>query len=210
MKKDDNPYIALKEHFGKFFSIMHDGIQKFSIELNGVFIRTVLSNIDTVTVTNIPWSLTKIPGGSLNAVKLIEHIFQIIKSVHPLSDTKKASTAFKKLSVEEHGVDFDRFPELPTYFEIRKLEKVDWNLGVVFLVCELWPVAITADGCSVNVAAGNKLRQIWTSVTQCTMYCPCWRWFFKEDGEIRNHVCRGGKEFFSVITCSFKPFPTEW
>ena len=115
-KRDDNLYVALKEYYGKFFSIMHNGIQKFSMELNGVFISTVVSNTDTVTVTNIPWSLTKIPGGSLNMVRLIEQIFQIIKSVHPLSDREKASTTFRKLLTDECGVDFDVVPKLPAYF----------------------------------------------------------------------------------------------
>ena len=49
---------------GKLYSIIHDWIQKFTRELNGVIARTTSHGMDPVTV---PWSLTEIQGGSLNA-----------------------------------------------------------------------------------------------------------------------------------------------
>ena len=54
------PFAALKNGpFGKFYSIMNDGIQKFSTEFNGVFLRTIDTDFD---ITNLPWALTQIPG----------------------------------------------------------------------------------------------------------------------------------------------------
>ena len=50
----------------KFYSIMHDGIQKFSEELDRAFVRT-LSSKTTLNISIVPWSLTKISGGPLSA-----------------------------------------------------------------------------------------------------------------------------------------------
>ena len=54
VKSDANPFMALNGHYGRFYSIMHDGIQKFSMELNGVFIRALFSKTEDISVNNIP------------------------------------------------------------------------------------------------------------------------------------------------------------
>ena len=36
--------------------------------------------------STLPWSLTEIQGGSLNASKLCDHIFNTMKSIHPVQD----------------------------------------------------------------------------------------------------------------------------
>ena len=66
---------------------MHDRIQTFGKELNGVFIRTLseMSNI-----INVPWALKEIEGGSLNAKKLVDHIIATIISIHPLPSNSNA------------------------------------------------------------------------------------------------------------------------
>ena len=63
---ETNPYQDLRSYYGKFYSFMHDGIQKFAKELNGAYVRT-LSSSTTSTISLVPWSLTEIPMGSLNA-----------------------------------------------------------------------------------------------------------------------------------------------
>ena len=45
---------------GKLYSIIHDGIQKFSKELNDVMTRHTTPAMDPLTLS---WSLTKIQGG---------------------------------------------------------------------------------------------------------------------------------------------------
>ena len=60
---------------------MHDRIQKFVKELNGVFIRTLT---ETSNIVNVPWAMKEIEGGSLNAEKLADHIIAAIISIHPL------------------------------------------------------------------------------------------------------------------------------
>ena len=76
------PFSALKKgSFGRFYSILNDGIQKFCNEYNGVFLRTVDEDFD---VKNLPWALTKIPGG-LNAIytrKAIQDRLENVCFVH--------------------------------------------------------------------------------------------------------------------------------
>ena len=183
VKSDANPFMALNGHYGRFYSIMHDGIQKFSMELNGVFIRALFSKTEDISVVNIPWSLTKIPGGSLNTEKLINHLFKTIKSVYPLSENEKASTNFYQLLADERGVSITDAPQLPIYFDCCMLESVDWDLGVVHLNFKNWPVSITADGCQVNVAAGKKLSEeygLLSPTTCCAVHAA--------DGSIKRMV----------------------
>ena len=73
-----SPYVAMQGSFSKYYSIFNDGMQKFTMELNGVMVRTLRENFK---VTNTPWALTKIPGGSMNASKLYNQIMLIISSV---------------------------------------------------------------------------------------------------------------------------------
>ena len=54
------PFSALKKDpFGKFYSILNDGILKFCNEYNGVYLRTIDGEF---AVRNLPWALTQIPG----------------------------------------------------------------------------------------------------------------------------------------------------
>ena len=79
--EERNPYAAIRSHSGKFYSIMHKGIQKFSKELNGCYVGTISPNNKIVIM---PWALSEIPGGSMNAEKLVAYIIQIISQVKPV------------------------------------------------------------------------------------------------------------------------------
>ena len=78
---DENYYAISNKHYGKYYSIMHDSIQKFSQELNGSMIRTVSSDNNVV---NVPWSLTNIEGETLNVEKLVKHLIDLIASIKPV------------------------------------------------------------------------------------------------------------------------------
>ena len=71
----------LNKHYGKYYFIMHDSIQKFSQELNGSMIRTV--SLDN-NVVKVPWSLANIERGSLNAEKLVKHLTDLLTSTKPV------------------------------------------------------------------------------------------------------------------------------
>ena len=96
---------------GKLYSIIHDGIQKFSRELNGVMTWHTTSAMDLLT---LPWSLTEIQGGSLNASKLCDHIFNTMKSTHSVQDA--ADTAIVKSLSQYH--DSLNFLRPPSYFKV--------------------------------------------------------------------------------------------
>ena len=55
----------MKGYYGKYYSIMYDGIMKFTCELNGVFIRLLQSKGEKgLSIVIFPWCLTEISGGS--------------------------------------------------------------------------------------------------------------------------------------------------
>ena len=78
---ETNPYQDLRSYYGK----LHDGIQKFAKELNGAYVRTLPSST-TSTISLIPWSLTEIPRGSLNAKKLVSHLLHLISTIRPVKE----------------------------------------------------------------------------------------------------------------------------
>ena len=90
----------MEVYYGKIYSVSNDGIQKFSRELNGSFVRTVGNEIKAV---NVPWALTEIQGGSLNASKLYKHLLGIISKVHPLK-TNAWDMYMDKMKVQFDGI----------------------------------------------------------------------------------------------------------
>ena len=66
LNRSDSPYNSLRGSFAKYYSVSNDGIQKFSMELNGVMIRTLN---DDLKITNVPWALMEIDGVSIDANK---------------------------------------------------------------------------------------------------------------------------------------------
>ena len=74
---------------GKYFSIMHVGIQKFSKKVTGVYVRTRSSTSFTskslsTEILSIPSRLTEIDGGSLNAQKLVHYIINTLSTIRPI------------------------------------------------------------------------------------------------------------------------------
>ena len=101
----------------------------------------------------LPWRLTEIQGGSLNASKLCNHIFNTMKSIHPVQDTADAAI-FKSLSQYHDSLNV---PCLPSYFKVCQVLHFSEDTKTIQLIKPNWPTAITVDGCSTNISAGNKL-----------------------------------------------------
>ena len=148
-KEEDNPYNQLNSHSGKYYSVSHDGIQKFSKELNGVFIRSLSTSSMPI---NVPWSLTEIEGGSLNAKKLIRHIIETIAEVKPIKNN--AFVSIEDAMKKQRSILVPEYRP-PQFFKMCSLLSVTET--TIDLECKEWPVTIMADGCSVNVSAGNQL-----------------------------------------------------
>ena len=115
------PYVALKDDpFGKYYRIMHDGIQEFCKEYNGVFIRTVYSDLDVVNL-----HLTSIPGGSMDSTKLVKQLFSVI------ADVKKFRNLFNDAQSEFLSPFQKKNPEviapsnLPSILRCTVIEKLD-------------------------------------------------------------------------------------
>ena len=87
--------------FGKWYSIFNDGIQKFCEELNSVMVRTLDENYN---VTNIPWALTEIPGGSMNSTKLCDQILTQLSLVLKISVTAEEEILKKLREVEAQTI----------------------------------------------------------------------------------------------------------
>ena len=134
----------------KLYSIIHDGIQKFSRELNGFMTRHTTPAMDPLT---LPWSLTEIPGGSLIASKLCYRIFKTMKSIHLVQDAANAAIV-KSLSQYHDSLNV---PRPPSYFKVWQVLHFSKETKTIQLIMPNWPTAITADVCSTNMSAGNKL-----------------------------------------------------
>ena len=109
---NESPYQKLKNSFGKYYSIFNVGTQMFSMELNGMMVRTVDENFNIV---NIPWSLSKIPGGSSNANKLCSQIMSVIGTVNNLAPSVMISMLkpiFLKSSVLRYQMKFHLFCQI--------------------------------------------------------------------------------------------------
>ena len=151
------PYVALDDPFGKFYSIMNDGIQKFCVEYNGVFIRTVNADLG---VSNLPWALTGIPGGSMDHIKLVKQLINVITTV------KKFRSSFNDAESEFLSSFQKKYPDiiapsnLPLIFKCTTIQKLDLDAEVIELRFDEWPVALVGDGCSVNPKATEFLTQV--------------------------------------------------
>lgn len=149
-----SPYSVLRGPFSKYYSIFHDGIQKFGMELNGVMARALNENLNIV---NVPWALTKIPGGSLDSGKLVSQILAVVNRIVTYG-VKSFEPASKSIlhRYESHFPDAI-CPTLPPIFSCCTLTDFDIENKAIKMRFENWPVALVADGCSVNTKAGKDL-----------------------------------------------------
>lgn len=105
LNRSDSPYNSLRSSFSKYYSVFNDSIQKFSMELNGVMIRTLN---DDLKITNVPWALTEIDGGSMDANKLCCQVLSMISS---LNKFKSASSNASECFLRDYS---ERNPTIPT------------------------------------------------------------------------------------------------
>ena len=79
LNRSDSSCNSLRDSFAKYCNVSNDDIQKFSVELSGVMIRTLN---DDLKITNVPWALTEIDGGFMDATKLCSQVVNIISNVN--------------------------------------------------------------------------------------------------------------------------------
>ena len=119
-------------HRKVLFLNMHDGIQKFSQELNGSFVRSVSARNKIVLIAG---GLTEIREGSLNAERLYNHLLHGMSSTKPIKNS--AFSEFeKKLELRAGTEDDINIPTaIPTkFFKLCEVDTVDSNS--IQLICK--------------------------------------------------------------------------
>ena len=167
---NSSPYSVLRGPFAKYYSIFNDGIQKFSMELNGVMIRTLNPDFDVV---NVPWALSKIPGGSMDHTKLVSQIISVINNVQTFGASSFEDAKITFLRNFEAEFPDSIAPSPPSIFRCCKMSSIDFETKSIQLVFENWPVALVADGCSTNVTAGEFLVEhygLMSPTTRCSAH----------------------------------------
>ena len=170
MNSSLSPNQALREVYGKYYSIMHDGIQKFSREFNGVHLRTVQLNDQGVEIVSVPWSLSEISGGSLNATKLCIHLWEVMSGIDP--PKRSALDSFIQAQ-KDCAIDVDSLElVLPPagVFKTCAMETCDIQAKTISLVFKNWPALLMGDGCSTNTSACTALTNMYGLVSP---HCRC-------------------------------------
>ena len=153
LNRSDSSYNSLRDSFAKYYSVSNDDIQKFSVELNGVMIRTLN---DDLKITNVPWALTEIDGGFMDETKLCSQVVNIISNVNNFRFvTDNAALFFLRDYSKKFPEEIP--PSPPSIFKCTTYEHIDWGERKLELFFENWPVALVGDGCSVNKKAGEIL-----------------------------------------------------
>ena len=118
---------------------------------------------EELTVTNIPWALTKIPGGSMNHQKLCFQILNQIQTVNKVDPSAYSEILGKLEKLEPEIIH----PHPPPFFKCCKLVSVDFDTKHVELN---WLVATVADGCGVNHKAIEVLTNEigWLTPARCS------------------------------------------
>ena len=136
------------------------------MELNGVMIRT----LDDLKIANVPWALTEIDGGSMDANKLCSQVVSIISNVNKFTfATDNAAQCFLRDYSKKFPEEIPTSP--PSIFKCTTYEHIDWEERKIELLFENWPVALVGDGCSVNKKAGEILTShigLLSPTTQCS------------------------------------------
>ena len=120
-----NPYRILKSYEGKHFAIIHDGIEKFSKELLGVFIRPATTASKSIEIVNVPWCLNQVYGGYLNTDKLVEHLTDGITKIRPVQNNPFEEIIIKLENILKRENKFVKSStNPPIFFKGCKLENV--------------------------------------------------------------------------------------
>ena len=149
---------------------MHDGIMKFSVEYNGMFVTAF--DPDTFKLLLLPFRLMKMKGG-VNAHDLIESLFTAFSEFIDLKDS--AFTNIRKMP----GLENCSTP--PTYFKFGiLLQDLSSETEIHIEMSAALPIANVGDGVGVNVKAARVLALLFGLLTpdfRCFVYSidGCWK-----------------------------------
>ena len=92
-------YNVLHGSFTTYYKV-YNGTQNFAKEFNGVMFHNMYNDLN---ITNIPWYLTNIQGGSVDSIKLCYDIISITSSVNKFKQgavDNAAKTFLKEFSLK--------------------------------------------------------------------------------------------------------------
>ena len=152
----------------KYWSIMHDGIQKFSVEYNGIFITTI--DPDTFKLLLLPFRLMKMKAG-VDAHATCESLFLAFSEFINLKDS--AFTAVRK----KKGLILCQAP--PTFFKLGVLLTCT-DTEIHLLMSDNLPIANIGDGVGVNIKAARVMAVLYGLLTpdyRCFAHSidGCWK-----------------------------------
>lgn len=158
----------------QYWGIMHDGIQKFSIEYNGMFISAV--DPDTFKLMLLPFRLMPMKGGP-NAHDVIQSLFLAFHKLLQVDDS--AFVTVRK------NPDLENCADIPVYFKLGKLQSVQ-SKEIHIEMSDRLPIANCGDGVGVNVKAsrvGSQLYGLPTPALRCAAHSVdgCWKRIAKSE-----------------------------
>ena len=131
-----------------YWSFIHDGINKFSSEPNGIYIRY----LDAGKIPySFPYTLTKVRG-DLKAYGLACHLIDEIRDILEVQGST-FETAVSKVS---KYVEDKIFPVPPNCFNLGRLKKVDIEeKNIIIEASNSIPVGNYRDGVAINTKAAR-------------------------------------------------------
>ena len=158
---DDPSFSYQKLVQSPFYSVMHDGINKFGAEFIGVYFKGIDSNNKPFCE---PYCLTRMKGG-VNAFDTANEIIANICSFNSLGD----SNAFHTINNDiKECFPHDIYPPVdhvpPSYFKMGKIMNVvnnDDEKQINIAVDDRFPIGNTGDGVYTNSKAARVLRDLY-------------------------------------------------
>ena len=150
---------------------MHDGIQKFSIEYNGMLLQTI--NPGTYNLVLVPFRLMKMHGG----VNAYDNIESLMNAFGKLLDIK--NSAYQMLRTIDEFENVIR-GEMPAYFKLGVIKEINKNCKEIHIaMSDRLHIANCGDGISVNVKAarvGAELYGLLCPDFHCSAHSVgCWK-----------------------------------
>ena len=140
-KNPDSKYSIIKK--APYWCIMHDRIQKFSVEYNGMLLQTI--NSETYDLVLVPFPLMKMHGG--------DNIESLMNVFGELLDIK--NSAYQMIRTID-GFEKVIRDEILVYFRLGVIKEINKNRKEIHIaISDTLPIANCGDGVSFNVKAAR-------------------------------------------------------
>ena len=167
-----------------YTSIMHNSIQKFSVEYNGMLLQTIIP--ETYDLVLVPSRLMKMHGG----VNVFDNIESMMNAFGELLDMNSAYQMIRTIDGFENVIQ----GEIPVYFKLGVIKEIDKNCKEIHIaMSDRLPIANCGDGVSVNVKAarvGAELYGLLCPDFRCSAHSVdgCWKRIARSETMSVNEV----------------------